>query len=75
MKATTTAGLKSRLRLWRVRHGLTLSEVADLTGVSAAMLSRVERGERTLSPMTRVRVARALGVRVRDLFEVDEVTE
>lgn len=66
------AGLKNRLRLWRIREGLTLAEVADLTGYSKAMISRTERGERVLSPMGRVRVARALGCRVRDLFLPDE---
>lgn len=66
------AALKNRLRLWRAREGFTLAEVADLTGYSEAMLSRAERGERVLSPMGRVRVARALGCRVRDLFPPDE---
>jgi hypothetical protein len=35
------------------------------------MLSRAERGERRLAPLTRVKVARRLGVPVRDLFEVE----
>ncbi|HEY9475769.1 MAG TPA: helix-turn-helix transcriptional regulator [Mycobacteriales bacterium] len=62
----------SPLRRWRVDACLTLDEVSDLTGLSKAMWSRVERGERSLAPMTRVRVARRLGVRVRDLFPVDD---
>jgi hypothetical protein len=36
------------------------------------MLSRAERGERTFSPLAKVRIARALGVRVADLFDVEE---
>lgn len=56
------------LRTWRQRHGLTLEEVADVTGVSVPMLSRVERGERRLSALARIRLARALGTRVRELF-------
>jgi transcriptional regulator with XRE-family HTH domain len=64
--------LKNRLRRWRAANGLTLEEVADLTGFSAAMLSRAERGERTFSPLAKVRIARALGVRVADLFDVEE---
>jgi transcriptional regulator with XRE-family HTH domain len=56
------------LRRWRVVQGLTLEEVADLTGVSVPMLSRVERGQRDLAPMTRVRLARLLGVRLGALF-------
>ena len=59
----------NRLREWRERHGLTIAEVADLTGYSAAHLSRMERGERDVPPMARVRFARAVGARVRDLFD------
>lgn len=59
----------SRLRLWRMRHGLTIREVAGLTGLSTSMLSLAERGERNLAPMTKVRVARCLGADVADLFE------
>lgn len=73
MKRMHTARL-NRLRVWRTRQGLTLAEVADLAGLSEAMLSRAERSERDLSPMLRVRVARALGVRVRDLFPPEEPT-
>ena len=67
--------LNNRLRLWRANAGLTLEEVADLTGLSVAMLSRVERGQREFSPTTKVRIARCLGVRVRDLFEVEPMQE
>ncbi len=67
--------LRNRLRLWRADAGLTLQEVADLTGLSTAMLSRVESGHRQLAPMTRVRVARRLGVPIHELFEVEEIGE
>lgn len=61
----------SRLRRWRQRQGMSLREVADLTGVSESMLSLVERHLRALSPISKVRLARLLRVRVRDLFEID----
>lgn len=61
----------SPLRQWRIGADLTLDDLEDLTGISKAMWSRVERGERTMAPLTRVRVARRLGVRVRDLFPVE----
>lgn len=69
------AHLNNKLRNWRHRQGLTLREVSDLTGVSPAMLSRVERGERQLAPLTKVRVARCLGVNVADLFDVEPAHE
>jgi transcriptional regulator with XRE-family HTH domain len=64
--------LTNRLRLWRAKQGLSLQEIADLTGYSVSMLSRAERGERVFSPMARVRIGRCLGVRLGDLFEPDE---
>lgn len=70
---TNAAELRSRLRQWRVDAGLSQDDVADLTGMSKAMVSRVERGERELAPLTKVRFARRLGVRVADLFEVEEI--
>jgi transcriptional regulator with XRE-family HTH domain len=67
--------LKNRLRLWRLANGYTLEEVADLTGYSVSMLSRAERGERVFSPNAKIRVARCLGVRIAELFEVEQLAE
>jgi transcriptional regulator with XRE-family HTH domain len=64
--------LNTRLRVWRLEHGLTLEDLAGLTGFSIAMLSRVERGQRRLRPLDRVRFARRVGVPVRALFEVED---
>lgn len=66
---------RTRLRAWRLAQGLTMAEVADLTGFSPSMLSRLERGERVPIPRTKVLIARALGVSIRDLFDVDLVDE
>jgi transcriptional regulator with XRE-family HTH domain len=59
----------SRFRLWRLREGYTLDEVAGLTGFSESMISRIETGDRNPSATARVRIARCLGVHVSDLFE------
>jgi transcriptional regulator with XRE-family HTH domain len=56
------------LREWRERNGLTLVDMSGLTGYSDAFLSRLERGERNLAPLEKVRFARALGARVDELF-------
>jgi transcriptional regulator with XRE-family HTH domain len=66
---------QTRLRLWRVDNGVSLPELSDLTGLSAPFLSRVERGERQLAPLTKVQVARRLGVPIHELFEVEEIDE
>lgn len=67
--------ISNPLRLWRAQHGLTLEEVAGLTGLSTAMLSRAERGERQFAPLTKVHVARCLGASVSELFEVERLPE
>jgi transcriptional regulator with XRE-family HTH domain len=68
-----TARGGSRLRAWRQSAGFTLSEVAGLCGLSEATVSRVERGERGLSPENKVRMARCLGVAVSELFPAQDI--
>jgi transcriptional regulator with XRE-family HTH domain len=65
----------NRLRLWRTDNGISLDELADLTGLSKSMISRVERGERGLSALAKVKIARRLDVPVRDLFEVEPLED
>jgi len=48
------------LRTVRRAAGYDLDDLALATGLSVAMLSRVERAQRRLSPGSRVKVARAL---------------
>jgi len=69
---TTTAAMTTRLREWRVAAGFSLAEASGLTGISAAMWSRAERGERRFAPKTKVLIARRLGVAVSDLFEAED---
>lgn len=65
----------NRIREWRLASGLSLDEVADLVGLSVSMVSRLERGERRLSPQLRVTFARRLGVPVREIFTVEPLAE
>ncbi len=48
--------LGARVRLLREQHGMTLEQLADAAGVSRAMLSKVERGEKspTLTIVSRI---------------------
>lgn len=64
--------MATQLRAWRERHGLTMDEVAALTGYCEATISRLERGERQLRPLDKVRFARSLRVPLRELFEFAE---
>ena len=63
-----TAESTNRLKSWREERGLTIRNVSDLTGVSASMLSRVEKGDRQVSPLVKAQIARGLGCRISDLF-------
>jgi transcriptional regulator with XRE-family HTH domain len=52
--------LPSGLRSARINAGLTLEDLALLSGVHPSSLSKAERGLRHLSPESRLRVVKAL---------------
>lgn len=56
------------LRQWRTQNGLTLAEVAGLSGIHISAISRIERGIIKPRVRTKLRIARALGARVDALF-------
>lgn len=62
---------KNRLRAWRLRNGYSVQEVADILGISASQLSRLERGKRRAGLEQRIQFARCLGVRVAALFDAE----
>ncbi len=66
---------KTPLREWREAHRLTVREVAALSGVSASEISRAERGLIRLGAMKKVRLARALGASLEELFEPVEALD
>ena len=57
--------------------GLTQEQLAEAADVSTNFIGYVERGQRALSIKTLERIARALGVAPKDMFEFleDEVRE
>lgn len=59
------------LRKWRADHGVSLIEVGGLARLSPSTVSRIERGQIRPRPQTKLRIARALGCRVGDLFPPD----
>lgn len=56
------AALAARLRALRDARGLTLDALAERSGVSRAMLSRVERGESSPTAQLLVKIANGLGL-------------
>jgi transcriptional regulator with XRE-family HTH domain len=65
--AETVLAIGSRVRELRNQRGLTLQALADMTGLSASLLSLVERGKTSPSIGTLVAVAHALEVHMGDL--------
>jgi len=61
--------LGERLKVARQRHGLTLDALAERSGVSRAMISRVERGESSPTAALLVRLGSGLGLTLSALLE------
>jgi transcriptional regulator with XRE-family HTH domain len=59
----------ARLRQVRLDRGLTLSRLAEVTGISTAHLSRIETGERQPSVGSLLQLARAYGTSIGALVE------
>ncbi|HKI36364.1 MAG TPA: helix-turn-helix transcriptional regulator [Gemmataceae bacterium] len=61
-----------RVRALRVRTGLSQEALAAQAGIHRTYMGGVERGERNISLRNIVRLAAALGVHPRDLFDEPE---
>jgi XRE family transcriptional regulator, regulator of sulfur utilization len=61
-----------RVKALRDAAGLSLRELADRCGVSAPMLSQVERGETSPTLHVAARIARGLDLRLSQLLRLDE---
>lgn len=63
--------MSAKLRLLRLRAGLTLEELAIQSGLTRSYLSKVERGLATPSITAALEIAKALNVPVEPLFGAD----
>ena len=61
--------LGETLRAKRKNAGLTQEKLAEKADLSAIFISRIERGRESPSVDSLVKIARALGLKVRDLVE------
>ena len=67
-----THGLGERVRRLREAMDLSLRDLADRTGVSAAMLSQVERGETSPTLVVAEKIASGLELTLSQLLRLDE---
>jgi transcriptional regulator with XRE-family HTH domain len=70
--ATSVAAIGGRVRALREAMGLSLRDLADRCGVSAPMLSQVERGETSPTLQVATRIAAGLDLRLSQLLRLDE---
>jgi transcriptional regulator with XRE-family HTH domain len=70
--ATSVAAIGSRVRALREAMGLSLRDLAERSGVSAPMLSQVERGETSPTLQVATRIAAGLDLRLSQLLRLDE---
>ncbi len=69
---TSVDPLGSRVRALREAGGLSLRDLAERSGVSAPMLSQVERGETSPTLQVAGRIAAGLELRLSQLLRLDE---
>lgn len=62
----------TRLKTLRQRHGMTLDDLAKASGVSRAMISRIERGEVSPTASLLARLCEALGLSLSHFFAPDD---
>lgn len=63
-----SAALGQRIKALRARSGLTLEQLAQQSGVSRAMLSTIERGEKSPTLPIIVRIASGFGISLSSLL-------
>ena len=66
------AAVGARVKALREASGLSLRELAERSGVSAPMLSQVERGETSPTLTVAARIASGLDLRLSQLLRLDE---
>src|SRR3954462_15742336 len=68
----TVAAVGPRVRALREAMDLSLRDLAERSGVSAPMLSQVERGETSPTLQVAARIAEGLELRLSQLLRLDE---
>jgi transcriptional regulator with XRE-family HTH domain len=75
VEEVSSGRLGERVRVLRRERGLTLDVLAGRSGVSRAMISKLERGEKNPTLVVAAKVAEGLGVSLSQLVGVEERRE
>jgi XRE family transcriptional regulator, regulator of sulfur utilization len=73
MTDTAIVAVGPRVKALREAEGLSLRDLAERSGVSAPMLSQVERGETSPTLQVAARIASGLQLRLSQLLRLDEL--
>lgn len=63
--------LRNCLRVYRAAKGLTQADLAELIGVTRKSINAIEQARMVPSTVLALRLARALGTTVEDIFSLD----
>ena len=75
VESVSSGVLGERMRGLRRRRGLTLEALAKRSGVSRAMISKLERGEKNPTLVVAAKIAEGLGITLSQLVGVEERRE
>lgn len=67
--------LKNHLKELRARLGVNQQEMGKLVDTSRQTISQIERGDYSPSVTLALKIAKACGVKVEDVFEYEEDTK
>ncbi|HDS00982.1 MAG TPA: transcriptional regulator [candidate division Zixibacteria bacterium] len=68
-------GLKNHIKQHRARLNLTQEELAQMVGVRRQTIISIEKGKYAPSAVLAFRIAKVLGMKVDDLFQLNEEFE
>ena len=64
--------LKNNIKLERARHNMTQADLAQRVGVSRKTINTIETGRFVPTAITAIKIARAFGLPVEEVFLLDE---
>ena len=64
-------GLTNQIKVYRAKHNLTQAELADRVRVTRKTINTVETGRFVPSTILALKLARAFGVTVEELFDLE----
>jgi transcriptional regulator with XRE-family HTH domain len=75
VESVSAGRIGSRVRELRRAKGITLEVLAELSGVSRAMISKIERGEKNPTLVVAAKIAEGFGITLSQLVGVEEQRE